>query len=292
MIFLSKKFLVLYTVFTIVLLILLGVFIGDSSLHAIPNLDPLYYLNSIPYFNLNIGSDVITIIKPSSTFFVYLLGVITILLGVSFLKDRKVVSKKWWGVSMILWGTGAILAGTSYQGLGYELKCDGLSYCMYTSWFELAYLYITALSILSLMVAIVYSSANLQVRKISIYVAVISLFAYGTLLLKGTISDNRFLMSYEFFVICFMPHFIYFFILNVIEYKKNKDEMNKLLIYTWLIFLVVNVLYFVFLLAETTMPLYENTGIWFSENDILHIALIFWMLFIWLYVKEKIKDYN
>ena len=145
----KNKYIGIFIVVSVVILLLLGIFVPNGILQE-PLVTPLEYLSGKPYIEL--GS--IILIVPSSTFFVYALGIIIVLLGVSFLKQKGEVSF-WWGISMILWGLGALLAGTSYQGLGYELKCAGETYCTFTSWFELAYLYTTAISIAVLAVGFV-----------------------------------------------------------------------------------------------------------------------------------------
>ncbi|MCK4551549.1 MAG: hypothetical protein KAU02_01435 [Tenericutes bacterium] len=55
---------------------------------------------------------------------------------------------------MLFWGLGALSVGMSYQGLGYELKCAPYDICIFTSWFELCYLYSTAVSISALAIVI------------------------------------------------------------------------------------------------------------------------------------------
>ena len=32
-------------------------------------------------------------------------------------------SHPWWEIALLLWGIGALLGGTDYQALRYELKC-------------------------------------------------------------------------------------------------------------------------------------------------------------------------
>jgi len=258
----------LFILLSIIVLVLLGIFLPNNLLLE-PLVTPSEYLNSIPYWT--IGDTII--IVPSSTIFVYILGAITILLGISFLKQKREVSY-WWSISMIFWGLGAILAGTSYQGLGYELKCSGEVYCSFTSWFELSYLYVTAMSIAALAVAIAKSILPIDKQKPLLYYAIISSIVYPIILVLGSVLEIRFLISYELFTIFFMPLFIVFFVYSI----------------TWILFLAVNVSYYVYFYLGFTESLYDNFGIWFSANDVLHVLLIIWMIYLWRKVKPLIIE--
>ena len=122
-----------------VVFVLLAIFMPNDILHE-PLLAPNEYLRLKPH--ITFGDSFVWIV-PSSTIIVYLLGIQIMYIGYTFIKDDVPL----WGVSLLLWGIGTILAGTSYQGLGYMLECYGQEYCLFTSWFELAYLFVTACSI-------------------------------------------------------------------------------------------------------------------------------------------------
>jgi len=283
----KKQIMWVYLVLTVIMLVLLGIFVPTTLLQE-PNITPIAYLNEIPYWTLHIGQNSIIIIVPSSTIIVYLLGIEIIVLGVYFLKKRNHLPSFWWGISMVLWGIGTLLAGTSYQGLGYELKCDGQLFCLFTSWFELSYLYITALSISALAVAIAKSIIPIEKQKPILYYAFFSSITYSIVLLIGTIFKIRFLISYELFTIFFMPLFLVFFIYSIFYYRQRKDGLNKSLIIAWILFLIVNVAYYVYYFLGITESVYQSIGFWFSANDVLHVTLMIWMAYIWVRVKPNI----
>ncbi len=267
-------------VFSIVILSLFLLF--PTSFLALPEITPSDYLDSVPYFS--IGN--IIFIKPTSTFLVYLLGLVTILFGYKLYKDKSVETKTWWGIALILWGIGTLLAGSSYQGFGYELKCTVDEYCLFTSWFELSYLYVTALSITVMAYAV--SIKTLQVKERMLYskITIIGFFIYSLVLLLGVLLGIRFLVTYEMFLVFFLPYFISFFVLNLKGYKKDKNDLDKGQVIIWLLMLLINILYFAYYYSGIAEVLYENNNIWFSANDVLHIGLIGWMYYIYNVIKK------
>jgi len=267
----NKKLFVLYALVVSFIVVLLFLF-NPTSILIEPKITPLEFLQGKPYIVLFNG---ITVIVPTSTFFVYLLGVQILYFGVKLIKNNKNI----WGISLIFWGIGTLLAGTSYQGLGYELKCDGNTYCEFTSGFELSYLFITAISISVMAIAFSRDFLDLSKQKALELYAKIALGIYTIILMLGSILENSLLISYEIFSLFFMPLFVVFFVINISNYRKEKDQLNKSFIKVWIFFLVVNVLYYVYYIPGFTESLYSNTGIWFSANDVLHIGLIFWFFY-------------
>ena len=257
-------------VFSCIVLLLMFLFPVDILMAG--NLTGSEYLLLKPY--IEIGN--VVIIVPSSSIIVFGLGVITIVYGV-LLSQKEVAFKKWFGIALVVWGIGTILAGISYQSFGYELKCEGETYCLFTSWFELAYLYVTALSITIMGKAIALCS--LQSSKINTYTNVlyIGFFVYVFTLVTGTIFNIYFLVTYEWFLVFFLPYFLSFFVINVRSYKLNQTKIDLSFITIWIIMLVVNVLYFGYLFSGIPEFLYENYRIWFSANDVLHVGLVYWM---------------
>ena len=79
----------------------------------------------------------------------------SIILGLRFIRNNNnQKSKTCWGISLMIGGLGALLAGTSYQAFGYELKCAGKEYCSWTNWWELWYEILTIASAGTLLVAV------------------------------------------------------------------------------------------------------------------------------------------
>jgi hypothetical protein len=260
-------------VVAVIALIMTGLFVFmPEDVLMEPRMTPLAYLGSKPYVTL-FGTWVLSV--PSSTLFVYALGVQIIVLGVTLNRRGHTT----WAWSLIFWGIGTILAGTSYQAFGYELKCAGRDYCLFTSWFELAYLFSTAISIALMGYAF---SEDLMPKAMGILFRKVigsALVFYTFLLMLGATTSTRFLMSYELFTLFWMPFFVFYFIRNIINFTKTKSGVDKAFIVFWLFFLGVNVSYYVYHFLGLTDWLYTSNGLWFSDNDVLHVGLILWFLF-------------
>jgi len=255
-------------------------------------MDPLTtgaaFLASMPY--VQVGNLIWQ--QPSSSVFIFDLGIFIIVFGVKMLKVKgRNLSSKWWGISMIFWGVSAIFAGVSYQAFGYQLKCVGNTYANFTDWFEIMYLLFTGTSICLLVFGMSYCTAVGKTRKVMQMIALISLPTYALLLTVGSIAGIQFLVSYELLCIFFMWHFIVFFVLNVKNYRVGIDrEMNKKFIVTWLLFLALNFLYYVYYLSGLAPILYQNTGVWFNQNDLLHVLMIGWFIYMYLALPKSISD--
>lgn len=274
----------------LVMIILVIVFNNTGSLLVIPTTPPDTFLSSVPHIPIRIFGETLILIEPSSTILVYLLGLIMIGLGVGFLFNHSNNhARRYWGSGLILWGLGAILAGTSYQAFGYELKCRSRDLCQFTTSFELVYMLLTAYSINFLVAATGYTSAGETGRIRLIRFAIIDSLAYSIFLLVGAIIPIRFLVSYEGFMAFIGGNFVLMFILNIRHYKIHRDRLNLYLIWLWIGFLIVNIGYFIALFTGFATPLYDKYGIWFNENDTLHVLLILWAGQIFFFLRKNLK---
>jgi len=243
-----------------------------------------------PYLELTIFSNTIIFVQPTSTFFVYFLGVLTIAIGLQIIRIRDGhKSRLWWGIALLLWGAGALFAGTSYQAFSYELKCAGRAFCLWTSWWEVVYLMLSAGSVNAMMMAQAHSCATEKWRKVMSIYAFVNMVLYIALTLIGALIPIEFLISFELMLIFFAPNILLFFIINSWRYYQNKKRMDIALLGVWVSLLIILAAYYIYFLLGITETLWEH-GVWFSENDVLHIGLIVWMLYISLIVARHVKD--
>jgi len=277
----------------IIVIIVVCVFSNISQLFLLPLTTPEIFLSGMPYTSISLFKQEYVLIQPSSTILVYSLGLIMALIGIYFLgSGRAQKARIYWGIGLVLWGISAIVAGTSYQAFGYELKCRGLEYCLFTSNFELVYMLLTAYCINFLVAATGYTSLGPIGRKRIIRFAILDSVLYSIYMFVGAIIPIQFLISYEGFMAFIGANFILMFVLNIRHYVIFKDQLNQSLIWIWIGFLVVNIGYFVFLFGGFATQLYLSQGIWFNENDVLHILLILWSLLVFFLLRTKLVDSN
>ena len=196
---------------------------------------------------------------------------------------------QWWGVQLLLGGIAAFFAGTSYQALGYELKCAGREACIWTNWLEVTYNVLTVLSINALMIAVSYSSAQGKLRTAMRYFAVFSSVVYFVVAMVGAGTANKFLISFEFMVLFLMPNYLTFIIINSYRYIRYRETAELALLSVWITLFAVIGIYFYYMFAGYTQMLWAK-GVWFSENDVLHVGMVLWIAYAPWILAKRLKD--
>lgn len=261
-----------------------------SSIPYQPETTPERWLQTQPFVDIGLGPLHFILVQPSSTFFVYLLGAVAIGAGLYFLRIRDGQrSRTWWGIALLLWGVGALLAGTSYQAFSYEIKCAGRPVCAWTSWWEIFYLVFSAASVNAMMMAQAYACSTGKSRKIMRGYAIANAALYATAVFAGAFFLIRFLISFELLVLVTAPGVAFFLLLNSRRYYRFRGSMDLALLGTWVWLAVTMAVYFLYLMMGITHMLWAR-GIWFSENDVLHIFLIVWMIYIAAVTANRIVD--
>jgi sterol desaturase/sphingolipid hydroxylase (fatty acid hydroxylase superfamily) len=85
------------------------------------------------------------------------------------------------------------------------------------------------------------------------------------------------------------PSVLFFIWIYGSAYSKNKDNMSLYLRNTWLILIAVIVAYVAYMILGITAPLWQK-GIWFTENDVLHVGMIYWVYYIMKKLPDEVKD--
>lgn len=277
-------------IFHLLPLILLAACGRLDALPYSPPQTPETWLQIQPYAEIHVGAQSVIFVQPSTSIIVYLLGLLTIGVGFYFLRiQNKQQSRLWWGIALLLWGFGALLAGTSYEAFSYNIKCAGREFCLWTSWWEIGYLLVTVWSLDAMLLAVAYSSTTGRLRKgLSLY-AVVNAGLYLVLVITGVFVPIQFLISFEFLLAVGFPGIFAFFLINGRRYRQRKQALDKALLVTWIWLGLTIAAYFAYFVSGNTAALWER-GIWFTENDVLHIFLIAWMFYIALFVAPKTQD--
>jgi hypothetical protein len=247
-----------------------------------------------PCLTIKVASREVLLTQPSSTFFVYSLGILTLGVGLGFLWFQGgEMSRRWWGISLLLWGVGALLAGTSYQAFGYQIKCAGRERCAWTSWWEVVYLMCQQVSVDALLVAIAYSCTEGRLQVVLLGYALLSGVVYVILTFIGGLVPVKSLITFELMVWVSTPIFMIVLILNGWRYSVFGSQMDLALVGAWVWLLLTMVAYWLYDRLDITPKLWaKGRGIWFSQNDVLHIGLILWMIYIATVVANCVNDYT
>ena len=89
------------------------------------------------------------------------------------------------------------------------------------------------------------------------------------------------------------PILLLFFILNGWRYHMLRDPMDLALLGTWILLLLILAAYYLLDNLDITQKLWaRGEGIWFSQNDVLHIGLILWVIYLATVVANRVKDYT
>jgi len=255
-----------------------------------PGNRPADYLAGRPHVELSVGGTGFVLTEPSSSVFILVLGLLTIGLGVHFLRTRGAErSRFWWGLSFIAWGIGALLAGTSYQAFAYEIKSAGRSVSSWTSWWEIFYMLFTVASIGAMTMGVAYASASGRIRKALTVYAVVDVALYFVVCLTGALLPDKFMVSFELMVLFTWPGYVAFFVINVRRFLKSRLALDRSLMVTWVALFIVMGGYYAYLLSGASEALWAR-GLWFNANDFLHVGLIGWMVYIRLRVSKELRD--
>lgn len=244
-----------------------------------------------PGKKMKIGSWEFMLNQPSSSFWVYFLGLLVTVAGINFLVTQgEELSRYWWGISLVLWGVGAIIAGTSYQAFGYELKCARRETCSWTTWWEIIYLIFQQLSMNAMTVAIAYSCTTGIYLEILIWYSIVVSIIYPIVVLYGAFKPKKSLITFEFMIQVSLPSFILFCILNLVRYFMHGHTMDLVLMGSWVLIYLSWWGYDKYYKAGITDLLWKG-GKWFSENDVLHVILVIWGFYMLFVLPPFIKDY-
>ena len=143
-----------------------------------------------------------------------------------------------------------------------------------------------------MLVAVAYSCAEGSLQIILVVYALVNAMIYVIVTFVGGIAPVKSLITFTMMVRVSTPILLIFFILNGWRYYMFGDSMDLALLGTWILLILTSAAYCLYDDLDITRKLWaKGDGIWFSQNDVLHIGLIFWMLYITTVVAGRVKDY-
>lgn len=236
---------------------------------------------------IEVGGTVIN--EPIGIVLVFGLALLWVAAGVYFLISRRGQrSRTWFGVALVLGGVGAGLAGTSYQLFSYVLKCEGRDLCVLTSGYEVAYSVTQAWSVSAMVIAVAYASTRGRARRALIWYAVVNAAVYCVVTAVGVLSPNATLLSFTVLMLFALPGVL---LVIGITARRLGAAKERAIFIAALLLLLVQVAYYAYWASGLTQSIWDNgNGIYFSENDVLHIGFILWLLFLLWRVGPTLND--
>ncbi len=234
----------------------------------------------------------VTFTQPLGSSLVLLLALLWVVAGVHFWRIRDAQrSREWMALALVLGGIGAGLAGTSYQLLGYELKCAGRDLCLWTNWFEVAYMMLQALSISAMLIAVAYAYTNGALRLWLVVYAIASAVAYTALATYGALAGTRVLISFELLMGFAAPCLLCILIIAAVRWWRGRDSTALAMIGAGVWLIVTFGAYAAYLLAGMTARLWDGgAGFYFSENDVLHVGMIVFIAYVVAVLADRLRD--
>jgi hypothetical protein len=155
------------------------------------------------------------------------------------------------------------------------------------------YLMFQQMSMDAMLVAVAYSCTEGSLQMILSVYALVNAVVYVIFTFVGGIVPIKSLITFNLMVRVSTPILMLFFILNGWRYYMLKDTMDLALLGTWIMLLLTMAAYCLYDDLNITQKLWDRgKGIWFSQNDVLHICLILWVIYIAMVVANRVKDYT
>jgi hypothetical protein len=129
-------------------------------------------------------------------------------------------------------------------------------------------------------------------QKVLLVYALVSAVVYVIVAFVGAMAPFQSLITFTMMVRVSTPILLIVFILNGWRYYLFRDPMDLALLGTWALLLLTRAAYCLYEDLDITRKLWAGgDGVWFSQNDVLHIGLIFWIIYIATVVAHRINDY-
>ncbi len=236
---------------------------------------------------VDVGGTIVN--EPLGTVLVFGLALLWLIVGTYFLVTRAGQrSRTWFGVALLLGGLSAGLAGVSYQAFSYVLKCEGLQYCRLTNGFEVGYSLTQAFSVSAMLVAVAYACTKGGTRRGFVIYAWANAAVYVALTVIAVMLPSAVLLSFPVLMLFAVPGLV---MVIVIAARRRTDRMARVILNVALLQILVQAAYFAYYAAGITQTLWDDgNGFYFSENDVLHVGMILWLVYVWRALGPLLRD--
>lgn len=230
--------------------------------------------------------------EPLGTVLVYALAAVSLGVGIRLWRARAGHrSRLWWAIAMALGGVAAAIAGTSYQAFSYELKCAGRALCAWTSWWEVVYLTLQNASADAMVVGVAYACTRGALRRALIAYAAANALVHAALTAWGAVGADARLLSFELLLGFSLPALVLGFAVNGVRFARHRSGLDGALLGAWVWLVATNAAYYAYMSANLTQAFWRGgAGFYFSENDVLHLGMIGWALYVHLVVAPRLAD--
>ena len=145
----------------------------------------------------------------------------------------------------------------------------------------------------ALLVAIACSCTQGMLQAVLLGYALLSAVVYVILAFIGGLIPAKSLITFELMVWVSTPLFLIMFVLSAWRYHELGITMDLAFVGAWVLLFFTMTAYWVYDKLDITPKLWaKGKGIWFSQNDVLHIGLILWMIYVATVVAEHVQDYQ
>ena len=238
------------------------------------------FLNSQHHISFAIGDYQLVLGQPSSTLIVGLLSAIYIYFAMLFFRSlREQQSRKYWSAGLFFSALASLVAGLYYQLLGFHIRCEGLNQCYATSAWEIFYYLLTCLASFCFFSAIVWAMVSQRSRRFFFLWGLACCGCYLIGLGVGVGFEISYLLSFQFSVMMTLILIFPIVILNLNRLLLRPRALDRVLLHSSLMLLLSSAVYFAYSNFGITEFLWRHS-LWLSENDVLHLSLIFWVLYL------------
>jgi hypothetical protein len=142
-----------------------------------------------------------------------------------------------------------------------------------------------------MLTAVSYACATAGLRRYLIGYAVLNAAVYAAISIAAVMMPSAVLLSYLVLMLFALPGSLIVIVVSTLGYLRNHDTMNRSLVVSTLLLVVVQTAYFAYHSAGLTETLWDHgRGFYFSENDVLHVGMMLWIAYVVFVVGKRLCD--